>query len=320
LLLLAVSSRSAPNLASQGASGALYRIYLLLVRSKGERCRHGRRLVAGKLTKGGPRKLLALDGGGIRGLIAVEVLAEMEAMLRRELGEGDDFVLSDYFDYVAGTSTGAIIASCIALGMSAETIRRFHLENGEEMFDKASLLRRFRYRYEDDRLADRMRDELGADTTLGSERLRTLLLVVMRNATTDSPWPLSNNPGAKYNRPDRTISNLEIPLWQIVRASAAAPTFFPPQVIDIGGGQILRLRRRRRHDVQQSGLSALPDGDRRAVRPLLVHGRARDAPRTTPPRSRPRSWPQRCRSRTSSAVSSGAASSATRSTGRSATC
>jgi len=59
----------------------------------------------------------------------------------------------------------------------------------------------------------------------------------MRNATTDSPWPLSNNPGAVYNRPDRKFRNLDIPLWQLVRASTAAPTFFPPEVIDIGGGK-----------------------------------------------------------------------------------
>jgi uncharacterized protein len=193
--------------------------------------------VADKLAGGEPRTLLALDGGGIRGLIAIEVLVEVEEMLRRELGRGEDFVLADYFDYVAGTSTGAIIASCVALGMSADTIRRFYLENGDEMFDKASLLRRFRYRFEDERLAQRMRDEFGDDTTLGSERLRTLLLVVVRNATTDSPWLLSNNPNAKYNRPDRAFSNLDIPLWQVVRASTAAPTYFPPEVIDIGGGQ-----------------------------------------------------------------------------------
>ena len=53
----------------------------------------------------------------------------------------------------------------------------------------------------------------------------------MRNATTDSPWPLSNNPYAKYNNPQRYDNNLELPLWQLVRASTAAPTYFPPEVI-----------------------------------------------------------------------------------------
>jgi hypothetical protein len=60
-------------------------------------------------------------------------------------------------------------------------------------------------------------------------------MIVLRNATTDSPWPLSNNPLAKYNQPDRADCNLRLPLWQLVRASTAAPTYFPPEVIDIGG-------------------------------------------------------------------------------------
>ena len=146
-------------------------------------------------------------------------------------------MLADYFDYIAGTSTGAVIATCLSVGMSVGQIRDFYVENAADMFDKARLLDRFRFKYEDDRLAARLRRELGEETTLGSDRLRTLLLIVMRNATTDSPWPLSNNPGAHYNRPEREFRNLDIPLWQLVRASTAAPTFFPPEVIDIGGGK-----------------------------------------------------------------------------------
>jgi hypothetical protein len=57
----------------------------------------------------------------------------------------------------------------------------------------------------------------------------------MRNATTDSPWPLSNNPFAKYNDPARPACNTKLPLWQLVRASTAAPTYFPPEVIMCGG-------------------------------------------------------------------------------------
>jgi predicted acylesterase/phospholipase RssA len=189
------------------------------------------------IERAGPRKLLALDGGGIRGLISVEVLAKLEAELQR--GRGDDFVLADAFDYVAGTSTGAILATCIAVGMRVDQIRDFYEDSGTEMFDKASLLRRFRAKYEDEKLADKLKSVLGADTTLGSERLRTLLMIVMRNATTDSPWPLSNNPKAMYNLRLRTeqgkACNLDLPLWQLVRASTAAPTYFPPEVIDAGG-------------------------------------------------------------------------------------
>jgi hypothetical protein len=195
-----------------------------------------------KLAPTGQKKLLALDGGGIRGMITLEYLAEIEALLRQRLDRGPDFVLADWFDYVAGTSTGAIIATCIALGMPVDTIRQFYEANGRAMFDKASLLKRFRYKYEDDRLAAKLRDVIraqagagdGKDPTLGSEKLRTLLMLVLRNATTDSPWPICNNPAAHYNRPDRADCNLHLPLWQLVRASTAAPVYFPPEVVAVG--------------------------------------------------------------------------------------
>ncbi len=180
-----------------------------------------------------PKKLLALDGGGIRGLITLEILAKIEGILQRQTGERD-FVLADYFDYVAGTSTGAIIATCIALGMSVESIRQFYWASGNEMFSRAGILKRYRYKYEDEKLSEKLKSVIGADTTLGSEKLRTLLMMVMRNASTDSPWPVCNVPAAKYNDKKRDDCNLSIPLWQLVRASTAAPTYFPPEIVSIG--------------------------------------------------------------------------------------
>jgi len=201
--------------------------------------------ISDKLTKRPPYKLLALDGGGIRGLITIEVLGEIERMLRDRLGRGEDFVLADYFDYIAGTSTGAVIGTCVSMGMKIEQIRAFYLESAELMFEKASIFKRLRYKFEDEPLAKKMqtvfRETTGEDNpTLGSAGLKTLLLMVLRNATTDSPWPLSNNPGAKYNCPaDRPGCNLQLPLWQVVRASTAAPTFFPPEQISIGDKQFV---------------------------------------------------------------------------------
>ena len=180
----------------------------------------------------GPKRILACDGGGIRGLMSVEILAAMEDALRAKLGKGPGFVLADYFDYVCGTSTGAVIAACISMGMSMSKVREFYLASGKQMFDKASLLKRLHYKYNDEPLAVKLREELGADTTLGSPKLRTLLMMVLRNATTDSPWPLTNNPAARYNALTRGDCNLNLPLWQLVRASTAAPTYFPPEVVN----------------------------------------------------------------------------------------
>src|SRR5437764_448572 len=96
-----------------------------------------------KLARTGPRKLLACDGGGIRGIISVEILARIEKELRTASGK-PGLVLADYFDYVAGTSTGAIIATLVALGLSMDDIRTFYLESGAQMFEPAGLWARIK--------------------------------------------------------------------------------------------------------------------------------------------------------------------------------
>jgi patatin-like phospholipase/acyl hydrolase len=148
-----------------------------------------------KLQPSPQKKLLALDGGGIRGVITLEVLEKIERIARAKTGCAN-LVIADYFDYVAGTSTGAIIAACIAQGMPVADIRRFYVESGPDMFSRAGLLRRFRYKFERERLEAMLQNVFGRETSLGSDHLRTLLMMVMRNATTDSPWPVSNNPAA----------------------------------------------------------------------------------------------------------------------------
>jgi hypothetical protein len=183
-----------------------------------------------RISQSGPKKLLAIDGGGIRGVLALQVLLKIEGLLKSKAGR-ESFRLADYFDYIAGTSTGAIIAAGLSMGLPVGDILTFYKAAGAEMFVKANLLQRLKYKYEDEPLALRLKEVFGADTKLGSDRLRTLLLLVLRNATTDSPWPLSNNPCAKYNDPTRADDNSKFPLWQLVRASTAAPTYFPPEVI-----------------------------------------------------------------------------------------
>jgi patatin-like phospholipase/acyl hydrolase len=192
-----------------------------------------------RITAKGPKKILALDGGGIRGMITVEILSKIEEVLRAAQPEDkrDSFALADYFDFVAGTSTGAILAACISLGMPVSKIRKFYEDSGKDMFDKVWFGERlWKNKYTDESLAKKLKQEFGEETTLGDARLRTLLMMVMRNVSTDSPWPVSNNPFAKYNQRDRKDCNLNIPLWQLVRASTAAPTFFPPEEVIFAAG------------------------------------------------------------------------------------
>jgi hypothetical protein len=193
-----------------------------------------------KIKPNGPKKILALDGGGIRGILSVEILAKIENLLREKLGKDEKFVLADYFDFIAGTSTGAIVAACLSWGMTVDRIRNFYLENGKEMFDKASLLERYyRHKFDSEKLSARLRDEFGAETTLGSDKLGTLLMMVLRNASTDSPWPVSNNPAGKFNDRGLLDCNLNLSLWQLIRASTAAPTYFPPEVIQMGDKEFI---------------------------------------------------------------------------------
>ena len=182
----------------------------------------------------GPKKLLALDGGGIRGVITLEVLGAMENTLRSALGRDESFVLGDYFDYIAGTSTGAVIGAGLACGMPVSELRDRYLSMGSTMFKKAFWPQRVWNKYRADPLTAELQRVFGQATTFGDPSLRTLLLMVLRNATTDSPWPLANNTGAKYNNPDHPDCNLKLPLWQLVRGSAAAPVYFPPERINLG--------------------------------------------------------------------------------------
>lgn len=181
-----------------------------------------------------PRRLLALDGGGIRGILTLGILQRIEALVAQKTGNQR---LCDFFDYIGGTSTGAIIAACLARGMSTAEIFSFYNEAGAQMFEPSRLLQRWRYLYTADPLKTKLQDVFGHDTTLAppetanEKSLRCLLLVVTKNFTTDSPWPVSTNPEAKYNDPVRADCNLKIPLWQLVRASTAAPIFFPPEVL-----------------------------------------------------------------------------------------
>ena len=102
------------------------------------------------------------------------------------------------------------------------------------MFHKASLWNRIRSSfYDPEPLARELKGVFGDRTDLSPENLKCLLLAVTRNVTTDSPWPLTSNPLAKYNNRAHPDCNLKIPLWKLVRASTAAPVYFPPEKVTL---------------------------------------------------------------------------------------
>lgn len=75
-------------------------------------------------------KILSIDGGGIKGILPAQILAEIEV----ELCNGKP--ISSYFDMITGTSTGGILAIGLAAGVSARDLLSMYLDRGSEIFPK----------------------------------------------------------------------------------------------------------------------------------------------------------------------------------------
>jgi patatin-like phospholipase/acyl hydrolase len=189
-----------------------------------------------RLSVPGPKRILALDGGGIRGVLSLGFLKRLETILRERSGQSA-LVLADYFDLIGGTSTGAIIAAALAIGMSAKDVENIYLEFGGEVFsDRAGpvglpRLGLLRGRYSAEPLRAKLYQYFG-NRTLGDDSIRTGLCIVTKRADTNSTWPLLNHPNGRYYP-----RNKDVLLRRAVRASTAAPTYFDPEEIDLGGGQ-----------------------------------------------------------------------------------
>jgi hypothetical protein len=113
------------------------------------------------------------------------------------------------------------------------------------MFHKAGWRGRWKAKFSAQAISDYLRKTFSEDgegkvpAQLSTKRLRTLLMLVMRNATTGSAWPVSNNRKAKFNNEALPDCNLKVELWQLVRASTAAPTYFPPEQIRLGTKEMI---------------------------------------------------------------------------------
>jgi hypothetical protein len=175
-----------------------------------------------------PKRLLCIDGGGLCGLIPAQVLIEIERQLNQLTGKAKP--LYEHFDLIGGTSTGAILAAGLARGMTPQELSDFYVKLGPEIFDKENIITQFWHKYPSGPIEEHLQDKLGATTTLG-DGLKTRVLLVTKNATLGNNWFFTNNPENRFFETNRNLL-----LWQIVRASSAAPTFFPPFAMDIPDG------------------------------------------------------------------------------------
>ena len=171
-------------------------------------------------------RILSIDGGGIRGIYPAALLAGLE---ERYLGGTS---VAGYFDLIAGTSTGGIIAIGLAAGLTGEALSDLYLRRGCEIFPPArdGLLgaaercvadfhQFFRYRYDRKALAGILRQAL-SQTKFGQARNRLCI------PSFDGRF------GEVYifktpHHPDFRKDGLE-PMVKVAAATAAAPTFFQP--------------------------------------------------------------------------------------------
>lgn len=191
--------------------------------------------------KHGKKRILSLDGGGIRGAFTCGILEKVEKDIREQ--ENDpNLRLCDYFDLIGGTSTGSIIAAGLAIGLSATEIKEKYLDLGGKIFGKKNdwwkpwqTYKFLKAEFDQSALEKNLKGVFD-DIMMGDDRILTGLCVVTKRADTNSTWPVINHPrGMFFN--SNIGKNKNIPLWQVVRASTAAPTYFVPQMIDVGNGE-----------------------------------------------------------------------------------
>ena len=143
-------------------------------------------------------------------------------------------MLCDYFDLIGGTSTGSIIAAGLACGMTVDALQELYSDIGAKVFQPRGLTKflpdlfqgKLAPKFPVEPLQQELDRQLGADTTLDSDKIRTGLMIMTKRLDTASPWPLNNGGRGKYAKQDGALR-----LTQIVRASTAAPTYFAPEEI-----------------------------------------------------------------------------------------
>lgn len=170
-------------------------------------------------------RILSLSGGGIRGLMTAIWLNQLE----KKLGSP----LHQHFDLVAGTSTGAILACAVAAGKSTEEMIRVYRDRGREIFPAQpqqlfNRLSRFisqgadAPRYDGKGLEKVLRDEF-KDDRFSTLKIRTLI----------TSYDLLNREALvlKTNKEEHQ----PLPIWQVAKASASAPVYFPAQLLTLEG-------------------------------------------------------------------------------------
>lgn len=191
----------------------------------------------------GPKRVLSLDGGGTLGVIEIAFLERIEEILRARAGDDPAFRLCQYFDLIGGTSTGALIATALALGYRASEVKDLYFKWARKIFRSHRFgIPLFSPRFSASGLKSVLTNIVG-DRPLETPDLKTSLAIVLKRIDTGSPWILTNNPRSKYwedpgsdeiaEEAQSYIGNRHYKLRDVLRASTAAPYYFAPQSIQV---------------------------------------------------------------------------------------
>ena len=196
-----------------------------------------------------PRRILSFDGGGIRGLLTAAMLEEVEDKLK---AINPDKPLKDYFDIIAGTSSGSIIALAVAQGKSAREIRNFFKGDGDRIFPDVELrlihlIKRFAEQDfdlnlfnlcnlfdKDNKEIDKIMsqpfyDDQGLEEVL-KEKFSDQLFGELKPLVIVPSYDVYNRQATVFKNRDDRYKNLAI--WQVCKASCSAPTVFPAHIIN----------------------------------------------------------------------------------------
>lgn len=179
-------------------------------------------------TKSRGPNILSIDGGGIRGIIAIEILRHLERLTGRKVQE--------IFDYIIGVSTGAIIAAVIASGAgNLETATQMYHTLSKQMFGNTSLIGGtsrlvWSHSYYDTDAWEELLQENLKDCTLTECNRHNTPKMALVSCVVNSGSRLAPFLFRTYECGFRVRSvfpgSSRARLWHAVRASAAAPTYF----------------------------------------------------------------------------------------------
>ena len=169
---------------------------------------------------GKPFRILSLDGGGIRGVYTAALLQRCEA----EFCKGEP--LARYFDMIAGTSTGGIIALGLGLGISTADIVAFYRSDGRKIFPtlpmrlsgKARQLWNWAFdpKLDHEALDNALKRRFG-ENLLGRSSARLVIPAFMMPKTEIAVFKTDHHADFKNDH--------GTPMWKVARATSAAPTY-----------------------------------------------------------------------------------------------